>query len=782
MARWRPRCAILLICLCLSASSGSLAAPSGPTVSDARLQAIGPETTSIESPPQRSLALSIPAAYGRCTQITYQSWVDASWNVMTMAADGSEKTRITDSDAQDEAPSMSDGCALVVFSSDRDGNDNIYRMNADGSSPQRLTSNSADDVLPALSPDGATVAFQSYRNGSEPEIYVMPTSGGTPTRLTWNGSYDGQPTWSPDGGQIAFISNRSGSKNVWIMSATGTGAWQATALPHAGGPAWSPDGEWIALASDDIGSGFTSLWRVRSDASDAEMLYRPEGANTDAWPSTWSPDSQYILFEQAVWEYDQDWEMTSSRLDLIDVDDPNERTTLAGGGIHMDASWARCDVTPPASWINPLPEHSVSPLTLTWAGADDCATPLQYQLQYRIGDTGSWTDWQVTEDQDWTSDTQGTLSIHAVAVTLYFRIRAKDALDNEESWHATHDASTTIPAQVSGQIVDARSLGVAAATVHSLKPLGFDTEAGADGSYILQTAGEQVISLRASAPGHTSADLQVPLAESAAQADIVLLPLDESLNNGSFENAWAGWDWTRGSEVVEVNYGYGEHIARLGYAPDTSSLSAYPQVTTISQRVTVPATANSPTLSLVYAIANGGERPSGQLSVDIISQGTTNLLSSDSPTPHRTLDDGSTAPEWQLLSADLAQWANKSVKVRITFDHQWGAGHALIDRVSVGPWMTPLVSGISPQRVQPQTTASLSIRGANFGTTGPLTATIDGQIIQVTAISPEEIRARLSPLEPGLYDLWVQNPDGAGCSLPDALLIQSHVVVPLILR
>ena len=781
MVRTRTLCILGILALCLALSGASLAERPGPaTISDLRLIAAPQPAEGSSVAPQRALQLSLPPAFAQCTRIAYQSWVGGNWEIMTMAADGNGKTRITDNDDQDESPSLGAGCALIAFSSNRDGDDEIYVMQADGSQVQQLTTHSADDVLPALSPDGSQIAFQSYRNGTEPEIYVMPTSGGTPTRLTWNGAYDGQPTWSPDGTQIAFISDRSGSKNIWIMSASGTGAWQVTAFPHAGGPNWSPDGQWIALASDDIGTGFTALWRVRADGSQAEMIYRPDASDTDAWPSAWSPDSQYILFEQAVWEYDDGWDMTSSRLDLIDVADTSQRSTLAGGGIHMDASWALCDVAAPVSWMTPLPENSGSPLALSWGGSDDCATPLEYQLQYRIGSAGTWTEWQVTPGSSWTTATEGTLTLNAAAITLYFRVRARDALGNEEAWRSTPDTSTTIPAQVMGQIVDARGLGVAGAVVRSLKPLGFSTETGSDGSYLLQTAGEQTIWLRASAEGYAAADLWVPLSESAATADIVLLPQTELLDNPSFENDLAGWNWQRGTEVVASNYGYGNQLVRMGYAP--APLASYPQTTALSQRLTIPAKSNSPTLSFVYAIVAEAEHTAGLLTVDLVDGKTTRLFTSEGATAFRTLDDGSTVPIWQRVDADLSAWQGRTIELLITFDHQWGAGYALLDRLSIGPWMTPLVSGISPERLQPQAPGLLAIRGANFDANGPITATINGQQLQVLDVTSDQILARTGPLAPGTYSLCVQNPGGAGRTLADSLLIQNHIVVPLILR
>jgi serine/threonine protein kinase/Tol biopolymer transport system component len=116
----------------------------------------------------------------------------------------------------------------------------------------------AEYLSPRLSPDGARVAFDS--RGLNRSIWVHDLERGTTTAITQAGS-PAYPVWTPDGKRIAFGAGATGPRNLFWISADGSGAPERLAT--------SPFGQWPASWSPD---GRTLLF----------MTYSPETKN-DIW-------------------------------------------------------------------------------------------------------------------------------------------------------------------------------------------------------------------------------------------------------------------------------------------------------------------------------------------------------------------------------------------------------------------------------------------------------------------------------------------------------------------
>jgi Tol biopolymer transport system component len=170
-------------------------------------------------------------------------------NIYVMRADGSEITRLTQSDPTNPVSNMhphwSPDNRMLAFESNRDGNVEIYSMSVDGSGQTRLTNNPAEDEHPSWSPDGLSIVFDSNRDGHF-QIYKMARDGSNQIRLTDDQKDDEHPYWCPScTDRIAYSSNRDGVNfSVYTMNSDGTAQERVTSqLPGSTAPddmpAWS---------------------------------------------------------------------------------------------------------------------------------------------------------------------------------------------------------------------------------------------------------------------------------------------------------------------------------------------------------------------------------------------------------------------------------------------------------------------------------------------------------------------------------------------------------------
>jgi Tol biopolymer transport system component len=226
---------------------------------------------------------------------------DSDLQIYVMNADGSDQTNVSNSGADDFGPVWSPDGTKIAFVSRRDGNNEIYTMNANGTNPTRLTNNAATDGSPVWSPDGTKMAFVSYRDGHVsrfgtplPEIYTMNADGSNQTNISNNLGVDDDPVWSPDSTRIAFHSQRFAEcgGEIYVMNTDGS---NQTCLGEFGGstdsPEWSPDGTKIAYVN--TGAEVSFICTISPDGSNDSCL---NGVGTFAYNPVWSPDSTKVAF------------------------------------------------------------------------------------------------------------------------------------------------------------------------------------------------------------------------------------------------------------------------------------------------------------------------------------------------------------------------------------------------------------------------------------------------------------------------------------------------------
>lgn len=126
-----------------------------------------------------------------------------------------------------------------------------------GSPARRLTDSSADQLAPSFSPDGLSLVYQNNGDGNW-ELYQLSLSEGRPQRLTDTAEAEEDPSWSPDGRWIVctvhaptldadpprdILLMSPDGKNRHVVAAHGADDWS---------PRFAPDSRSIYFVSDRL--------------------------------------------------------------------------------------------------------------------------------------------------------------------------------------------------------------------------------------------------------------------------------------------------------------------------------------------------------------------------------------------------------------------------------------------------------------------------------------------------------------------------------------------------
>ena len=170
----------------------------------------------------------------------------------------------------------------------------IYTIAPDGTGLKRLTNNEIEDDEPTYSPDGSMIAFTRRAatgdefNPAPEEIWVMNSNGGNETQVTNDTFRDSEPQWAPVGNLIMYQSLRNGVNDLFVVDVTTGVVTQLTSAGLAARGAWRPDGQKIVYSTGN------DIYTINPDGTGKQKL----GSNIGKYPS-YSPDGTQILFSGA---------------------------------------------------------------------------------------------------------------------------------------------------------------------------------------------------------------------------------------------------------------------------------------------------------------------------------------------------------------------------------------------------------------------------------------------------------------------------------------------------
>jgi len=232
-------------------------------------------------------------------KIAYTSDVAGSWDIYTIAPDGTKFTRLTDSDDQELDPICSADGKFIYYRISNAAETAIYRMDTDGSDKVRLTEFGSWYNLEDLSADGTKLLLSAH-GATRNDIYIMYLQADSIAHVTTVVSdLIDYVRFTPDGQNILYTAMTALVYHIYMVSADGS-----TTLPIADEDSLisfdavvSPDGSRIAYVSADTGDYKGDIFLCDINGNNKVNV---SSSPTLSQSPCWSPDGMQLIYLETV--------------------------------------------------------------------------------------------------------------------------------------------------------------------------------------------------------------------------------------------------------------------------------------------------------------------------------------------------------------------------------------------------------------------------------------------------------------------------------------------------
>jgi len=150
-------------------------------------------------------------------------------------------------------------------------------------------------VSPAISPDGRRLAVHRAINGNT-DIWIVDLDRGVFSRATFNPAADSSAVWSPDGTTLMFQSPRTGRGDLYRLRLA-TGAIEEPVFQDARDKwptDWSPDSRFV-LFNRNGGTTGRDIWALPLSKSEPPLAVAESAFDEE--DAQFSPDGRWIAYQ-----------------------------------------------------------------------------------------------------------------------------------------------------------------------------------------------------------------------------------------------------------------------------------------------------------------------------------------------------------------------------------------------------------------------------------------------------------------------------------------------------